>query len=58
MKKNYPVCEMTLLHFLEKIKEIAIGGTTSDIFYNCLPKVIITLLGLDSYTLPPKIWFS
>jgi hypothetical protein len=41
---------MTILHFLEEIKEIAVGGATSGILYNCLPKVIITLRGLDSYT--------
>jgi hypothetical protein len=47
---NLSVCEMTLLHFLEEIKEIVVGGTTSGILYNYLPKVIITLQGLDSYT--------
>jgi hypothetical protein len=41
---------MTLLHFLEEIKEITVGGATSGIMYNCLPKVIITLWGLESYT--------
>ena len=49
-KTNFSVCEMTLLHFLVEIKEIAIGGTTSGILYNFLPKVIITLWCLDSYT--------
>jgi hypothetical protein len=49
-KTNFPVCEMTLLHFLAEIKEIVVGGATSGILYNCLPKVIITLRGLDSYT--------
>jgi hypothetical protein len=46
---NFSVCEMTLLHFLAEIKEIAVGETTSGIMYNCLPKEIITLRGLDSY---------
>jgi hypothetical protein len=45
-----PVCEMTLLHFLAEIKEIVVGDATYGILYNCLPKVIITLWGLDSYT--------
>jgi hypothetical protein len=40
-----------LLHCLEEIKEIALGGTTSTILYNFLFKVIITLRGLDSYTI-------
>jgi len=48
-KTNFPICEMALLHCLAKIKEIAVGSTTSGILYNCLPKVIITLRGLDSY---------
>jgi hypothetical protein len=41
---------MSLLHFLVEIKEIAVGDATSGILYNCLPKVIITLRGIDSYT--------
>jgi hypothetical protein len=44
------VCEMTSLHCLVEIKEITVGGATSGILYNCLPKLIITLRGLDSYT--------
>jgi hypothetical protein len=47
---NFLVYEMTLLHFLADIKEIAVGSVTFGILYNCLPKVIITLQGLDSYT--------
>jgi hypothetical protein len=47
---NFLVCEMTLLHCLEKIKEIVVGSATYGIMYNRLPKVIITLRGLDSYT--------
>jgi hypothetical protein len=50
-KKNFMVFEMTLLYFLAEIKEITVGNTTSGILYNCLPKVIITLRGVDSYTL-------
>jgi hypothetical protein len=49
-RQTSSVGEMTLLHFLEEIKEIAVGGTTSSILYNCVPKLIITLWGLDSYT--------
>jgi hypothetical protein len=49
-KTNFSVCEMTLLHFLSEIKEIVVGEDTFGILYNCLPKVIITLWGLDSYT--------
>jgi hypothetical protein len=47
---NFAVCEMTLLYCLAEIKEIAVGSDSSGILYNCLPKVIITLQGLDSYT--------
>jgi hypothetical protein len=49
-KMDFPVFEMTLLHCLEEINEITVGGATFGILYNCLPKVIITLQGLDSYT--------
>jgi hypothetical protein len=49
-KMNFLVYEMTLLHFLVDIKEIEVCDTTSGILYNCLPKVMITLRGLDSYT--------
>jgi hypothetical protein len=48
-KTKFSVCEIILLHFLVEIKEIVVGGTTSGMLYNCLPKVIITLRGLDSY---------
>ena len=41
---------MILLHFFAAIKEVAVGGATSDILYNELPKEIITGQGLDSYT--------
>jgi len=33
---------MILLHFLEKIKEMAISEATYGILYNLLPKEIIT----------------
>ena len=49
-KTNFLVCEMTLLNFLAEIKEIVVGDATFGILYNFLPKVIITLWGLDSYT--------
>jgi hypothetical protein len=39
-----------LIALIAKIKEITVGGATSGILYNSLPKVIITLQGLDSYT--------
>jgi hypothetical protein len=42
-KTNFPVREMTFLHCLAEIKEIALGGTASGILYNFLFKVIITL---------------
>jgi hypothetical protein len=48
-KRNLSICEMTLLHCLANIKEIEVGNTTFGILYNCLPKVIITFQGLDSY---------
>ena len=47
---NFLVWETILLHFLEEIKEVVVGGATSGILYNELPKVIITVQGLDSYT--------
>ena len=37
------------MHFLVEIKDVAVGGATSSILYNELPKVIITKQGLDSY---------
>lgn len=49
-KMNFLVWEMSLLHFLAMIKEVVVGGTTSDILYNELPKEIMTARGLDSYT--------
>jgi hypothetical protein len=49
-KTNLLVYEMTVLHCLANIKEIMVGGATSGILYNFLPKVIIKLWGLDSYT--------
>ena len=49
-KMNFPLCEMALLHCLVEIKEIVVSGATSGVLYNCLPKVIITLQGLESYT--------
>jgi hypothetical protein len=49
-KTNFPVYEMTLLHCLAEIKEITVGSATFGILYNCLPKVIIKLWGLDLYT--------
>lgn len=41
--------QMTFLHFLSEINEMEIGTTTSCILYNWLPKVWITLWGIDSY---------
>jgi hypothetical protein len=49
-KTNFLVFKITLLDFLLEIKEIKAGDATYGILYNCLPKVIITLGGLDSYT--------
>jgi len=49
-KTNFPIWEMTFVHYLAEIKEIALGGTSSGILYNFLFKVIITLRGLESYT--------
>ena len=49
-KINFLVLEMSLLPFLAVIKEVVVGGVTSGILYNELPKVIITTRGLDSYT--------
>ena len=49
-KMNFLVWEMSLLHFLVVIKEVAVGGATSSILYNELPKEIITTRGLYSYT--------
>ena len=46
---NFLVWEMSLLHFLAMIKEVAVGGATSSILYNELPKEIIIARGLDSY---------
>jgi hypothetical protein len=45
---NFLVCEMTLLHCLEDLKEVVVVDATSSIMYNCLHKVIIILWGLDS----------
>jgi hypothetical protein len=36
---NFPVCEMTLLHFLAEIKEIAVGDATSSIIFERLDVV-------------------
>ena len=47
-KINFLVYEMSLLPFLATIKEVAVAGATSGIMYNELPKVIITMRGLDS----------
>jgi hypothetical protein len=47
---------MTFLHCLVKIKEIALGGTTLNILYNFLVKVIITLRGLYSYMMQEHHW--
>jgi len=54
MKTNFMVCVMILPHFFPKIKEMAIGGPTSSILYNLLPKVIINERGLYSYTTCPS----
>lgn len=42
-KKKIPVWEMILLYFLVDINEMAVGGDTSNILYNLLPKVIIKM---------------
>ena len=47
---NFLVCDMSLLPFLAVIKDVAVGGATSDILYNELLKEIMTARGLDSYT--------
>ena len=39
-----------MLPFLVVIKEVVVGGATSGIPYNELPKETITARGLDSYT--------
>ena len=49
-KINFLVLEIILLHFFVVIKEMVVGGATFDSLYNLSPKVIITELGLDSYT--------
>lgn len=49
-KTNFPIWEMILMHFLAYIKEMLVGGSTSSILNNLLPKVILTVRGLDSYT--------
>ena len=43
IKMNFLVSEMSLLHFLAMIKKVAVGGATSCILYNELPKEIITV---------------
>ena len=48
-KTNFPVLEMSLLHFFAITKEMVVGGATSTILYNLSPKVTITARGLDSY---------
>lgn len=50
-KTNCLVWEMTLLHCLAEIKEMTIGETTFGILYGCLQKVVVTLWGLNSYTI-------
>jgi len=49
-RKKFPVWEMILLHFLAEIKEMAVVGATFDILYKLLPKEIIIVRRLDSYT--------
>jgi len=44
---NFLVREMSLLPFLAAIKEVVVGGATSGILYNELPKEIITTRGLE-----------
>ena len=46
---NFPIYEMTFLHYLAEIKEITLSETASGILYNFLFKLIITQRGLDSY---------
>ena len=49
-KKKFLVWEMILLHFFAKIKEMKVGSDASSISYNLLPRVIITVRGIESYT--------
>ena len=42
--------EITFLDYLSKIKETTVVGTIYGILYGYLPKVTVTLQGLDSYT--------
>jgi len=46
---NFLVSEMFLLKFLIVVKELVVGGATSDILYNILPKEIMIERGLNSY---------
>ena len=50
MKKNFLVWETILLHCFAVVKEMIGGGTTSGILYNLVPREIIIVWGLDSYT--------
>jgi len=49
-KTNFPVLETSLLHCFAVIKEMVLGGYTSSILYNLVPKETIIAWGLDSYT--------
>ena len=50
MQINFLVWETRLLCCFAVVKEMAGGGTTSNILYNLFPKVIKIERGLDSYT--------
>ena len=49
MQINFLVWETKLLRCFAVVKEIAGGGTTSNIMYKLFPKVIMTTQGLNSY---------
>ena len=44
-KTNFPVLEMSFLHCFVVTKEMEVGGSTSGIMYNLLPKVAIIARG-------------
>ena len=56
-KINFLVWLMNLLHFLEEIKEMAVGGATSGIMYH----VVVAFFGfgkLESISQKMKIYFK
>jgi len=48
-KTNFPVFEMSLLHYFTVTREMVASGTTFGILCNLFPNVTITMWGLDSY---------